>query len=157
MPLRQRQGGPAASLRRLPRLPSTLGPLWSRDEVHQSGRTRSRRSPRVAESQLSAHEADARGRPPFQWRIGMFYVACFRKRAKVLYFDGTGLCVLHKRLSKGRFAPLWRNSQGSELKLSLTELQLFLEGSELVGRMPLSPAPLLRSELRRSSSVNELN
>jgi len=78
------------------------------------------------------------------------------KRAKVLYFDGTGLCVLHKRLSKGRFAPLWRNSQGPELKLSLTELQLFLEGSELVGRMPLSPAPLLRSELRRSSSVNEL-
>ena len=78
------------------------------------------------------------------------------KRAKVLYFDGTGLCVLHKRLSKGRFAPLWRNSQGPELQLTLTELQLFLEGSELVGRMPLSPAPLLRSELRRSSSVNEL-
>ena len=78
------------------------------------------------------------------------------KRAKVLYFDGTGLCVLHKRLSKGRFAPLWRNSQGPELQLSLTELQLFLEGSEVVGRMPLSPAPLLRSELRRSSSVNEL-
>lgn len=79
-----------------------------------------------------------------------------RKRAKVLYFDGTGLCVLHKRLSKGRFAPLWRNSQGPELQLTLTELQLFLEGSELVGRIPLSPAPLLRSELRRSSSVNEL-
>ena len=79
-----------------------------------------------------------------------------RKRAKVLYFDGTGLCVLHKRLSKGRFAPLWRNSQGPELQLTLTELQLFLEGSELVGRIPLSPAPLLRCELRRSSSVNEL-
>lgn len=84
------------------------------------------------------------------------FVGRDRKRAKVLYFDGTGLCVLHKRLSKGRFAALWRNSQGPELKLSLTELQLFLEGSELVGRMPLSPAPLLRSELRRSSSVNEL-
>ena len=79
-----------------------------------------------------------------------------RKRAKVLYFDGTGLCVLHKRLSKGRFAPLWRNSQGPQLQLSLTELQLFLQGCELVGRIPLSPAPLLRSELRRSSSVNEL-
>ena len=79
-----------------------------------------------------------------------------RKRAKVLYFDGTGLCVLHKRLSKGRFAPLWRNSQGPELQLTLTELQLFLEGSEWVGRIPLSPAPLTRSELRCSSTVNEL-
>ena len=84
------------------------------------------------------------------------FVGRDRKRAKVLYFDGTGLCVLHKRLSKGRFAPLWRNRQGTELQLTLTELQLFLEGSELVGRIPLSPAPLLRSELRRSSSVNEL-
>ena len=79
-----------------------------------------------------------------------------RKSAKVLYFDGTGLCVLHKRLSKGRFAPLWRNSKGPQLQLSLTELRLFLEGSEWVGRIPLSPAPMLRSELRRSSSVNEL-
>ena len=79
-----------------------------------------------------------------------------RKRAKVLYFDGTGLCVLHKRLSKGRFAPLWRNCQGPQLQLTRTELQLFLEGSELIGRMPLSPAPLMRSELRRFSSVNEL-
>jgi transposase len=84
------------------------------------------------------------------------FVGRDRKRAKVLYFDGTGLCVLHKRLSKGRFAPLWRNRQGAELQLSLTELQLFLEGSEWVGRIPLSPARLVRSELRRSSSVNEL-
>lgn len=84
------------------------------------------------------------------------FVGRDRKRAKVLYFDGTGLCVLHKRLSKGRFAALWRKSPGPGLQLSLPELHLFLEGSELVGRIPLSPAPLLRSELRRSSSVNEL-
>ena len=84
------------------------------------------------------------------------FVGRDRKRAKVLYFDGTGLCVLHKRLSKGRFASLWRQSQGTELQLSLTELRLFLEGSDLVGRIPLSPTPLTRSDLRRSSSVNEL-
>lgn len=76
------------------------------------------------------------------------------KRAKVLFFDGTGLCVLHKRLSKGRFAALWRVSTEPSLTLSRTELQLFLEGSQIVGRVPLSPSPLLRTELYRFSSEN---
>lgn len=80
------------------------------------------------------------------------FVGQTRKRAKVLYFDGTGLCLLHKRLSKGLFAALWRDSQTPHLELSQTELQLFLEGSEAIGRMPLSPSPLEDSDLRRFSS-----
>ena len=79
-----------------------------------------------------------------------------RKRAKVLYFDGTGLCVLHKRLSKGRFAALWRAGPEPKLQLSLPELELFLQGCEAVGRIPLSPAPLMAHELRRFSTANEL-
>lgn len=71
------------------------------------------------------------------------------KRAKVLYFDGTGLCLLHKRLSKGRFVAPWRAEKGPALLLSKSELLLFLEGSQAVGRMPLSPPPLLPSELFR--------
>lgn len=58
-----------------------------------------------------------------------------RKRAKVLWFDGTGLCLLAKRLEKGRFAPVWERTE-----LTSSELVLFLEGSELVSRMALSPA-----------------
>jgi transposase len=84
------------------------------------------------------------------------FVGRDRKRAKVLYFDGTGLCVLHKRLSKGRFAALWRCTTELQLKLSVTELQLFLQGCEAVGRIPLSPAPLMAHELRRFSSADEL-
>lgn len=77
------------------------------------------------------------------------FVGRDQKRAKVLYFDGTGLCVLHKRLSKGRFAAPWRAAQGPALVLSKSELLLFLEGSQAVGRIALSPPPLLPSELRR--------
>lgn len=84
------------------------------------------------------------------------FVGRDRKRCKVLFFDGTGLCLLHKRLSKGLFAALWRHAEAPQLQLSRTELQLFLEGSEAVGRMPLSPAPLVRTELRRFSSENGL-
>lgn len=79
------------------------------------------------------------------------FVGRDRKRAKVLYFDGTGLCLLHKRLSKGQFAALWRDGRGSELSLSPSELSLFLEGSDLVGKRPLSPAPLFAHELLRKT------
>jgi transposase len=82
------------------------------------------------------------------------FVGKDRRRCKVLFFDGTGLCLLHKRLSKGLFAALWRHGDQPQLQLSRTELQLFLEGSEAVGRMPLSPAPLQRTELFRFSSEN---
>ena len=64
-----------------------------------------------------------------------------RKRAKVLLWDGTGLCIYAKRLEKGSFACLWR--EGAGLDLTVTELQLFLEGAAAVGRVALSPAPLL--------------
>lgn len=69
-----------------------------------------------------------------------------RKRAKVLMWDGTGLCVFAKRLEQGRFASLWRES-GSVVKLTTSELALFLEGSTLVGRMPLSPDPFILKSL----------
>lgn len=78
------------------------------------------------------------------------FVGKDRRRAKVLYFDGTGLCLLHKRLEKGRFACLWRTHKAPALELSVTELQLFLEGCTLIGTQPLSPPALLPSALRTS-------
>ena len=69
------------------------------------------------------------------------FVSKNRRRAKVLYWDGTGLCVFAKRLEQGRFAAPWERGSGGELRLTVSELALLLEGSELVGRMPLSPAP----------------
>jgi len=71
-----------------------------------------------------------------------------RNRAKVLLFDGTGLCLYCKRLDKGRFARLWGDGQeGHSVELTTTELALFLEGSELVGRISLSPSPVCEKDL----------
>jgi transposase len=66
-----------------------------------------------------------------------------RKRAKVLLWDGTGLCIYAKRLERGRFACLWRDAAARVVRLTMSELQLFLEGSPLVGRVALPPAPFV--------------
>ncbi len=67
------------------------------------------------------------------------FVSGNRKRAKVLMWDGTGLCLYAKRLEKGRFAQVW--GEGAS-ELTVAELQLFLEGSHLVGKVRISPAKL---------------
>jgi transposase len=60
------------------------------------------------------------------------------KRAKVLVWDGTGLCLFSKKLERGRFAAPWRHPDGP-IKLTTSELSLFLEGSKVVLSIPLSP------------------
>lgn len=69
------------------------------------------------------------------------FVSRNRRRAKVLYWDGTGLCVFAKRLEKGRFVAPWRREEAAgPLRLTTSELALLLEGSDVVGRIALSPA-----------------
>ncbi len=46
---------------------------------------------------------------------------------------------VRKRVEKGRFAHLWGEDT---LELTMAELQLFLEGSALVGKVRVSPAAL---------------
>jgi transposase len=67
------------------------------------------------------------------------FVSRDRVRAKVLFWDGTGLCVYAKRLEQGRFAALWGRVRDGHVELSAAELALFLEGCREVGRRPLSP------------------
>jgi transposase len=69
----------------------------------------------------------------------LFLFANKRRRAcKVLVWDGTGLCIFQKRLERGRFAKIW-SDDGRTLQLTSTELALFIEGCDLVGRRALSP------------------
>lgn len=67
------------------------------------------------------------------------FVSSNQRRAKVLMWDGTGLCLYSKRLEKGRFAKVWGEDI---LEMTQAELQLFLEGSALVGKVRVSPAKL---------------
>lgn len=69
------------------------------------------------------------------------FVSRSRTRTKILYWDGTGLCVFGKRLEKGHFFAAWQCQQSGPLRLSISELHLFVEGTELLGRLPLSPEP----------------
>jgi transposase len=75
-----------------------------------------------------------------------------RTGCKVLVWDGTGLCIFQKRLERGRFAALWRDD-GAALQLTTSELALFIEGCELVGKRSLSPdavRPIVLAPDRRS-------
>jgi transposase len=89
---------------------------------------------------LSALVTQGLGRDVLSGDLFLF-VSKNRRRAKVLYWDGTGLCVFAKRLEKGRFAAPWERGDGKELQLTVSELTLLLEGSQVIGRMPLSPPP----------------
>lgn len=64
------------------------------------------------------------------------FVSRNRKRAKVLYFDGTGLCLFAKRLEKGRFAPVCDRERNRSVQLTLSELVQFIEGSAVIGKSP---------------------
>ena len=94
---------------------------------------------------LSALVRGELGRDPLS---GDCYLFTNRTRtsAKVLLWDGTGLCVYHKRLEQGRFSALWARGElptgGGGLSLTLSELSLFLEGCTMVARVPLSPTAL---------------
>lgn len=87
---------------------------------------------------LSSLARDGLGREPTSGDMFLF-VSRNRIRAKVLVWDGTGLCLYAKRLEEGRFAALWCGRGNTEIELTQSELQLFLEGSQEVGKRSLSP------------------
>jgi transposase len=84
------------------------------------------------------------GRDPMSGDLFLF-VSGRRRGCKVLLWDGTGLCIFMKRLERGRFADLWRD--GASVKLTSSELALFIEGCALVGRHALSPTEITSKSL----------
>lgn len=89
---------------------------------------------------LGALVAEGLGRDVMSGDLFLF-ISRQRTRAKLIFWDGTGMCLFSKRLEKGRFAAPWARSGEGPLELTTSELALLLEGSDLVARMPLSPPP----------------
>ena len=59
---------------------------------------------------------------------------------KMLWWDGTGLCLMAKRLERGRF--VWPGAQSGSVSLSAAQLSMLLEGIDW--RHPIRTAdPLL--------------
>ena len=81
-------------------------------------------------SSLVTHRLD---RDPLSGDVYLF-LSRDRVQTKVLHWDGTGLCVYAKRLERGRFAPIWHSEGDAPIALTVSELDLFLDGSTLVGR-----------------------
>ncbi len=75
-----------------------------------------------------------------------------RDACKVLVWDGTGLCIFQKRLEQGRFAALWRDDS-TAVRLSTSELGLFIEGCTLVGKQALSPSEIVPRPLASSRGI----
>ena len=81
------------------------------------------------------------------------FVNIRRTGCKVLLWDGTGLCIFMKKLERGRFADLWSARDGGAVRLTSSELTLFIEGCALVGKKVLSPPAIMRNELAASDRV----
>ena len=74
---------------------------------------------------LAALVRESLGGDPFS---GAVYVFRARRadRIKLVYFDGTGMCLLSKRLEDGRFC--WPAATDGVVRLTAAQLQALLEG-----------------------------
>lgn len=72
------------------------------------------------------------GRSPRCRAIFVFF-GMRRETLKVLFYDGSGLCIFHKRLDRGRFGLPSPQDDADTVTLSEAELEALLDGLSLEG------------------------
>jgi transposase len=88
---------------------------------------------------------------PFSGHLFLF-INKRRNSCKCLYYDGTGLVIIAKRLEKGLFSkinPFYKR----EMILTQAEFSLFFEGADLHKRFIDSPSEIKKYS-RKSSACN---
>jgi transposase len=86
---------------------------------------------------------------PFSGHLFLF-INLKRTSIKCLFYDGTGLVIIAKRMEKGLFSRINPMFKG-EIILTAAEFALYFEGADLEKRFIDSP-----SEIKKSHSTNSL-
>jgi len=90
---------------------------------------------------------------PFSGHLFLF-INRVRTSIKCLYYDGTGLVIISKRLERGTFSkinPFYKK----EVVLTEAEFSLFFEGANLEKRFIDSPQEIKKKIKKASLAMNE--
>jgi len=88
---------------------------------------------------------------PFSGHLFVF-INSKRTSIKCLYYDGTGMVILSKRMEKGQFSrinPMYKD----EILLTPAEFALFFEGANLEKRFIDSPREIKKSAFPSSQEL----
>lgn len=88
-----------------------------------------------------------RERMGYEARSGALFVFVGRRRTatKILFFDGTGMCLLSKKLDRGTFA--WPEPVGADathMEIDDAALETLLDGIEIAPIAVAAPTPRRR-------------
>jgi transposase len=83
-------------------------------------------------NRLSGIALEHLGQDPRSGALFVFY-GKRRHALKILFFDGTGVCLFYKRLDKGRFRiPALQHPEATHIELEESALEALLDAVEVV-------------------------
>lgn len=104
---------------------------------------------RASYDTLFAKAKSVLNQDPFSGHLFLFMNGK-RTSIKCLYYDGTGLVIVAKRMEKGLFSRINPFHRG-EIVLTAAEFALFFEGADLEKRFIESPAEIKKSSPSKKS------
>jgi transposase len=107
---------------------------------------------RASYDTLFAKTKDVLSQDPWSGHLFVF-MNTKRNSIKCLYYDGTGLVLICKRMEKGLFSRINPYRHG-ELTMTAAEFALFFEGADLEKRFIDSPSEIKKSSFPMSQDLH---